>query len=537
MKRKGRWLLATATVAAFAAFIVGSASATVGASKFEGNDGNLVVNTAGNIDWANGMPNLVVGTDLTNSQTDNSFGQGTKEDNSNVTVVAGSIPNSKADLARFAIAGEVIGNDTYMYLAWSRANQSGTVNFDFELNKLAQPNLTTPGPKTLNRSVNDLLINYAFAGGSNTPTLTKYHWTGSAWQNDGVISSTCSEGATNGVAVNDTLASPTVSRPAQQFGEASINMTCAGIVPSGACESFGSGYVKSRSSTAFTSEIKDFVAPVPISFSNCGKLTIIKHTNPRGLDQSFGYTTTGGLSPGTFSLNDNGNTTGDSTGNTQVYSALHTGTYTVTEDADPSGFAFNNVSCSGTGSSHATVAGRQVSVAIAAGDDITCTYVNDQQLGAIQVTKESTKNGNPPLAGATFSVTGPGGFSQTLTTDSTGTACVEGLTFGDYTVTETGAPTGYNLDDPSDHTVTVNVNTDCAGSPQDIGGAFLDTPLTDISANATSQATGGTASHIVCTDSNGNTVGESASGNTDPADASATGLMPGTYICTIVIDP
>lgn len=535
MRRKTRWVAVALVTAAFAVILTASASGNLTGSNFEGNDGNLVVNTPGNHDWVN-APNLSVGVDKPTGTTDNSFGQGAKEDNVNTTVVSGSIPNSKADLARFAIAGEVIGNDTYMYLAWSRANQSGTVNFDFELNKLAQPDLTTPGAKTLNRSVNDLLINYAFQGGSNSPTLTRYHWNGTNWVNDGVISSACSEGATNAATVSENLGgNPAVNRPAQQFGEASINMTCAGIVPSGACESFGSGYVKSRSSTSFTSEIKDFIAPIPLNFSNCGKLTIVKNTNPRNLDQNFSYSTTGGLDPSTFTLNDvNG-----APGNTQVYTALHAGTYTVTEGADPTGFAFNNVTCSGTGAAaDASVSGRTVTADIHAGDDITCTYVNDQQLGAILVTKQSTKNGNPPLAGAKFSVTGPGSFSQTLTTGADGTACVDGLVFGDYTVTETAAPDGYNLDDTSGHNVTVNVNTTCSGSPQSVStGAFLDTPLTDISANATSQAADGTKSHITCTDENNNVVGESAAGNTDPADASATDLKPGTYTCTIVIDP
>jgi Prealbumin-like fold domain len=543
--RRRRWLFLCTSIAvlAAAAFFIAGAGATIGASNFEGNDGNLVVNTAGNRDW-NNAPNLSVGVDKASGTQDNSFGQGAKEDNTNVTVVSGSIPNSKADLARFAVAGEVIGNDTYMYLAWSRENQSGTVNFDFELNKLAQPDLTTPGPKVLNRSVNDLLINYAFAGGSNTPTLTRYHWNGSNWVNDGLISGTCSEGATNSQTVSDTLGgNPAVSRPAQQFGEASINLTCAGIVPSGACESFGSAYVKSRSSTSFTSEIKDFIAPVSVSFSNCGEIIIKKHTNPRGLDQSFSYTATspsGSGYPASFSLNDAGNSAGgDSTGNTQDNASLKAGTYTVTEGADPNGFAFNNVSCTG-GGANTSVSGRVATIGLDPGETVTCTYVNDQQLGAIQVLKESTKNGNPPLAGATFSVTGPNSFSATLTTGTDGTDCVDNLPFGDYTVTETGAPDGYRINDSTGHTVTVNVNTDCSGSPQDIGGAFLDTPLTDISASVASEAVGGTQSNIHCVDSSNNEVGDSpqpSSGNAESATTSATGLDPGVYTCTITIDP
>src|SRR5262249_11525712 len=157
--------------------LYGSASANIPGSSFEGNDGNLVVDHAGNIDWATFIANPLqynyhAGQDLPTGTGDNSFANGSKEDDTSVTVGNGSIPNSKADLARFATASQIIGTDVYLYLAWSRENQSGTVNFDFELNKLAQPNMTTLGPKTLNRSVGDVLISYDFQGGSNTPTLT-----------------------------------------------------------------------------------------------------------------------------------------------------------------------------------------------------------------------------------------------------------------------------------------------------------------------------------------------------------------------------
>jgi hypothetical protein len=77
------------------------ASANLPGSTFEGNDGNLVVDTAGNTDWAN-APNRVTGLDKFADKTDNSFGQGTKEDDPNVTVVTGSIPPNKNDLTTFA---------------------------------------------------------------------------------------------------------------------------------------------------------------------------------------------------------------------------------------------------------------------------------------------------------------------------------------------------------------------------------------------------------------------------------------------------
>jgi hypothetical protein len=463
-------------------------------------------------------------------QGDNSFGQGTKEDDTNVTVVAGSIPNSKADLARFAVAGEVIGTDTYMYLAWSRENKSGTVNFDFELNKLAQPDLTTPGAKTLNRSVNDLLINYAFQGGSNTPTLTKYHWTGSAWSNDGVISSACSEGATNSVTVSENLGGKTaVDRPPQQFGEAAINLTCAGIVPAGACESFGSGYVKSRSSTAFTSEIKDFIAPIPVSFSNCGKVIIRKVTDPSPdpLDSTFSYSTTGGLSPASFTLKNGG---------AQDYgNQVHQGSYSATE-ADPApNYALSSINCSASSLSHGStvstdLATRTASFTLNASDTIDCTFTNTLQQGAIKVKKFSIKG--QALAGAVFSIAG-----QNVTTGADGTACVDHLNFGSYAVSEVSAPPGYSRDDTSTHSVAVDAVNTCATIGVPLSLQFNDTPLTDIHITADSQAVGGTNSQITCVDSSAANIGDSPSGNVEHAAVSAPNLSPGTYTCTVVVDP
>ena len=95
----------TSALAAVLLLIVASASGNLAGSTFEGSDGNLVVNTAGNTDWAN-APNRVVGIDLASGSTDNSFGQGTKEDDPNVSVVTGSIPPQKSDLTRFYVGSE-----------------------------------------------------------------------------------------------------------------------------------------------------------------------------------------------------------------------------------------------------------------------------------------------------------------------------------------------------------------------------------------------------------------------------------------------
>ncbi len=161
-------------LAAFAVVFVSGSSANLSGSTFEGNDGNLVVNTPGNTDWVN-APNRVRGDDLASGRTDNSFGQGTKEDDPAVSVVTGSIPPQKSDLTRFYVASEFASNSNFLYLAWERSNVLGSANMDFEINKLAQPDLTTTGPKTLNRSAGDLLITFDF-GGSGSPVLGLLRW-------------------------------------------------------------------------------------------------------------------------------------------------------------------------------------------------------------------------------------------------------------------------------------------------------------------------------------------------------------------------
>jgi hypothetical protein len=91
------------------------AGATLPGSNFEGHDGNFVPN--GGVDWTSPAPNLHVGQDAINSQADNSFGQGTAENDTNVTVISGSIPNSKADLAQFLVSNEQVANgDIFLYL-------------------------------------------------------------------------------------------------------------------------------------------------------------------------------------------------------------------------------------------------------------------------------------------------------------------------------------------------------------------------------------------------------------------------------------
>ena len=64
------------------------------------------------------------------------------------------------------------------------------------------------------------------------------------------------------------------------FGEAQIDFDAlAG--GTGNCVSFGSAYLKSRSSDSFTAALKDFIAPEQANLTNCATVNIRKETSPK----------------------------------------------------------------------------------------------------------------------------------------------------------------------------------------------------------------------------------------------------------------
>ena len=66
---------------------------------------------------------------------------------------------------------------------------------------------------------------------------------------------------------------------------------------------------------------------------------------------------------------------------------------------------------------------------------------------------------------------------------------------------------------------------------------FRRTPLTDLSVAVDSQVDGGTHSSIVCEDAGG-VIGSAGTGfDTDDVTLGVNDLEPGTYTCTVVIDP
>jgi len=545
------------------------------ASGFEDDDGNLAVDSpATSFDWNGFAPTTWTGTapdrvsdktasgwhfggfeDAQATGTDTAFSGGVKQDDNCASLTTAKAAN-KDDLKRIYLSSKTVNGNVFLNLAWVRIPQNTTsasahVAFEFNQGSTQCPG----GSKLVQRTAGDMLIVYDFEGGAGSPTLTLRRWVTSGACEIGNDSPPCWGTATNltaggfaeakvntGTTVVDTIGpSGTQTLGDSEFGEAGINLTAAGVFQPNVCTAFGKASGVSRSSgNSGTAQMKDLVGPGNFTLANCGQVIIRKVTDPSPdpTDTTFHYTTTGGLNPASFDLKN---------GQKQDYGPnVFAGQYSVTE-ADPGpNFTLTGLDCSASSTGNGTTittdtATGTVSFDLKANDVVDCTYTNTLHQGAITITKtgknKAAGSGDQPLSGADFSITGPNGYSKSVTTGADGTVCVDSLTFGDYKVTETKPPTGYQADDSTGHTVTVDNNATCADNPY--GGeaiSFTDTPLTDISANATSQKPGATNSTIICKDANGNTVADSGALG-DPADASAKGLTPGTYTCTITIDP
>jgi hypothetical protein len=531
-------------------------------------------------------------------------------------------------------------NHVFLYGGTIRSTANGNANENIELSHAAG---TSACP--INRSDGDKLLQFNYSGsGSVSLQILTFYMTAlpsgvsscfsnstkapPCWANPVNANSTTNDGGTNNAntinAADNGISGQTLG--ANLFAEFGVDLTSA-LGDDVSCQPFAQETWESRSSSSFSSNPED-IEIINHTISQCGSITIVKHTNPGGLDQVFNYTSSGftanasaggvtcagksgaGInSDGTFCLNDKTSlNTGTGTANHVTEGSLLAGNYTVTEGADPTGFAFESLTCYGGpyggDATHqtniynagTTTYSKSVTIALASGDNVTCTYTNKRQTGAILITKTGKYKGcstqtagsaitvnssqigvcggsgaltTAKLGGATFKITTDAAGSSvitgagSLTTDNTtGTVCFDGLPLGDYYVTETAPPSGYSKDLATAVKVNVTVSGTCnsttpantaiaTGSSGVVatgytgaGSApsFSDTPLTSFAISATSQTGSATKSTITCTgpspgtsNISGSPAGPSASPSISLTGSS--GLAPGTYTCTVAIDP
>jgi hypothetical protein len=507
-------------------------------SDFEiDTDANLKVDDPSpSIDWASVSETRK--QDKPTGSGDDSFGQGTKEDSAVPSVVDGSIPPNKSDLLNFGVSLETNSNGRFLNLYWHRVQEpSGTTNMDFEFN---QSSVTSSNGVTPVRTAGDVLVQYDLSQGGTNPVLFVSRWvaSGAGSQCQASNSTPCWGTKANLTAAGDATGSINTSAipsgdadglgsiSARTFGEAQLDFDALGGGGT-TCTSFGSAYLKSRSSDSFTAAVKDFIAPAATNITNCGTVNIHKQD-----DQA----TPAPLQGAVFTLfTDNTPVAGSPPhGNEDVATSL-TCTTNASGNCSISSVPFGNYwAVETTGVTGYDLAADQAFSLTQANATISLTFVDPRQLGAIKVTKlvkVPDSENDQPMAGVSITVNG-----VTKQTGANGVACFDGLLFASYTVTET-VPTGYHAGTGQGGSVTVNNKASCSDTTY-VGETHTihNIPLTNLTVSVSPQVAGATKSKITCT---GLTP--------DPADSTPTAfddtsetvkdLEPGTYTCTVVIDP
>ena len=172
-----------------------------------------------------------------------------------------------------------------------------------------------------------------------------------------------------------------------------------------------SGWFQTSASCSNGSPVSNIDIPpgqtVTCTFVNTkvARITVVKDAQPNDA-QDFAFAATG-LSPGSFSLDDDTNGT---LSNTQVFNNLSPGTGYALAESSVAGWDLTSASCSD---------GSPVSnITLSAGEQITCTFVNKKR-GTITIVKDAQPNDAQDFAFTTGGGLSPAGFD--LDDDSDGT--------------------------------------------------------------------------------------------------------------------
>src|SRR5438093_4599911 len=230
-------------------------------------DGNLGDDPAGEpIDWSTDPAGNTPHPGLTNrvdfvdgsGQGDDIFGQGTKElEPGGWRCVTGSAPQ-KDDILKGSVAVRGIGQKRFMYINFFRLGVQGDAHLDYEFNQSTEPNPACPAlPK---RTQDDVLIAFDTDFGGSVIQVRAFRWVGDSTSGDFIELPLGSKGVLWDAAVNIPNTIPGLEPGA--FGEAAINLTDSSLQL--LCPT--TAYMKTRSSTAINSELKDRTAPQNVSF-------------------------------------------------------------------------------------------------------------------------------------------------------------------------------------------------------------------------------------------------------------------------------
>lgn len=569
-RRRRRFLLAPVTLVVLIALMaISSASGVLAGSpsKFEsGNDptlglGNMIVNTSGNTDWISVTEeaSYVHLTDAAASTSDDSFTPGQKQDTVCPTIEGHKNPQKDdfTDVASFnevnTTAGDAHEGDVYLYGATLRYAPNGNASENIEL-KQGTGGECADTPGLLARTPGDKLVAIDYLGGGSAVEFHVLTWVASGAcfvANDpapcwgatvlDLTDSGFAEGGVNASAItaaNNPISS--VALNAGQFAEFGINLSDSGIIPAGECAGFSQTVWESRSSgSSFVSSTKDITVEDK-DINLCGSAEVTKLGSDGGSQEGAVFTLYEGSDitgdvVGTCTVDADGNCVNDDGTTTfpPSFAALQPGSYTIDESGQPANYGKDP--------------DLPDTFTVDIGDTVQLSYTDPRLQGALRILKNSTKGDGTSAvttAGAVFS------YDSSIVTDNgagdedsdIGEVCVSGLDLGSYTVDETSPPPGYGDATDAAQSVTAVDGTNCTNNLPGAGATatFHNPPLADIQVNFRDGGSGETTagSTINCVEG-ATDLGDNDASPATGWDLSEThlGLDPGTYVCTVVVDP
>jgi hypothetical protein len=254
-------------------------------SQFQGADGNQDDAAAPRIDW---QAMEAAGRAYHNpdrNDADTAFVGGSKETEPGLwdfmTEAGGVIPG-KSNIRDAWSAFDPLA-EAFLYLAFVRQRALGTTFLTFELNHDSR--LWDNGRADIPcRRDDDLLVSYQAKGGKPVSVLL-FQWvtsesdllTGCATKGRLSVKglkltpNVDAQGAVNSSAIEARLPGAyTRTVPRRRFGEAALNLSkILGDALGNPCFSFGSIWMHSRSSVAYSSNMQDYVAPRAVAIHSC----------------------------------------------------------------------------------------------------------------------------------------------------------------------------------------------------------------------------------------------------------------------------
>jgi LPXTG-motif cell wall-anchored protein len=244
------------------------------------------------LDWAS-APHVLRIDDLSGSQDDDAFVEGSKEEEPDGWTFEDHKSPGKDDLTRIYAASSVRNGAALLWLGFERLEieGQGDAHVNFELNQKTSTVVNGEGTTIPERSEGDLLVVYDYPGGDEPVEIEVRTWKGDAlsgsWEKmtlpaGSVVADVNASEADR--PDDDPFGGGSVQR--QRFGEVGLDLSAI-FADSSPCPRFASYWAKSRASgESFDAQLKDVVAPqefVPIA--PCGLVRLKKVDD---LDQPLG---------------------------------------------------------------------------------------------------------------------------------------------------------------------------------------------------------------------------------------------------------